>query len=996
MRVAVVASDVVVHRAQLGTSILRAFGIAFASSIVLLLMIASSPGEAAFLAPEDLNNYLGRSPTGAMWTQTQDPAMNLPGTATWQDVAMDGERWVMVAQNNVIRTAVDASSMSWASPSSGTDAHWYGVASNGSHWMIVGGGGSPSGSASSAPGTIILSEDALNWNTVYTSSGTTFNKVATDGLQWIVVGSQGIYRSVDGANWNQVLSGVSLNGVAYGGGTWVAVGILDTWTSTDGFTWSSQDQIGKNDVAFNGTHWISSTGRISTSAEPGTWSAPNLFFAGSTTGCPSCYGEAFSIATDGDGWTAVVWDSGAAIGHSADGTTWNLVINSNGSTRRWRTIGATTEPPTCGPGHQVGVAGIPINVALTSTSLGAPNSNKWNSTGATPATWNGASYQPTYTNPGDYTITLANMYGQKATCSTQIIPALVCDPTTRTVFVGDPVTFTASHGTAPYAWTANESVNTTGDQPSFATYYTAAGSYSITLQDSGPPAQMTTCLVTVVNPPTLVCSPGDQTVIVGDVVNAFATGGTLPLTWTASDSANPGPAGGTVFSTYYTAAGTYYPIVVTDSSYHQQSKTCVVQVNDPPPLLCNPASGFTDQAITLTALGGTAPYFWSAPDSTLPSPSSGTTFNTSFNLPGTWGVTLTDSSYHPQSINCTVEIVYPPPVCKLLTLTAFATFTVTMQASGGSGTYAWSTPSGEPSTGSGTIFAPFFTLPGMYEVQLESAGQSTYCMVEVLPPSSRPVGPAMESAPRGYSAPHARIVARVHCDLAVQFDGSASYDIDGLVTEWQWEFGDGSTSMERSPLHHYTKPGGYAIRLVVKDDDGLMAMAGGDAWVQPCAPIQATSSHATFRIGQKGTTCIRASGGVGSLTFKADISALQGALLDSTTGCLSWTPLAAGEFECIRVSATDGHTTGTSCLRITVPAPVEAPPPIMERTVSTPPYDQVAIQPSQISAPEPPGAAEEAVADKSWHLLGYAAMAIAAAIGLVYYVSRRRRASDAA
>lgn len=45
-----------------------------------------------------------------------------------------------------------------------------------------------------------------------------------------------------------------------------------------------------------------------------------------------------------------------------------------------------------------------------------------------------------------------------------------------------------------------------------------------------------------------------------------------------------------------------------------------------------------------------------------------------------------------------------------------------------------------------------------------------------------------------------------------------SYDLDGIITSWSWNFGDGESSGERSPWHAYLRPGTYTVELVVTDN----------------------------------------------------------------------------------------------------------------------------------------------------------------------------------
>ncbi len=47
-----------------------------------------------------------------------------------------------------------------------------------------------------------------------------------------------------------------------------------------------------------------------------------------------------------------------------------------------------------------------------------------------------------------------------------------------------------------------------------------------------------------------------------------------------------------------------------------------------------------------------------------------------------------------------------------------------------------------------------------------------------------------------------------------------SYDPDGNVTAWFWEFGDGGSSNETSPSHVFHRPGTFQINLTVTDDRG--------------------------------------------------------------------------------------------------------------------------------------------------------------------------------
>jgi serine protease len=57
-----------------------------------------------------------------------------------------------------------------------------------------------------------------------------------------------------------------------------------------------------------------------------------------------------------------------------------------------------------------------------------------------------------------------------------------------------------------------------------------------------------------------------------------------------------------------------------------------------------------------------------------------------------------------------------------------------------------------------------------------------------------------------------------------QFDGSASFDPDGTIVSYQWDFGDGSSGSTAVLSHSYALPGTYTVILFVTDDGGLVGI----------------------------------------------------------------------------------------------------------------------------------------------------------------------------
>jgi PKD repeat protein len=73
-------------------------------------------------------------------------------------------------------------------------------------------------------------------------------------------------------------------------------------------------------------------------------------------------------------------------------------------------------------------------------------------------------------------------------------------------------------------------------------------------------------------------------------------------------------------------------------------------------------------------------------------------------------------------------------------------------------------------------------------------------------------------------------------DLVCTFQDQ-SYDNDGSIVSWRWEFGNGVTSTTRSPSYTYPAAGTYTVRLTVTDNAGTTGTATSAVTVTaPAAP----------------------------------------------------------------------------------------------------------------------------------------------------------------
>lgn len=65
------------------------------------------------------------------------------------------------------------------------------------------------------------------------------------------------------------------------------------------------------------------------------------------------------------------------------------------------------------------------------------------------------------------------------------------------------------------------------------------------------------------------------------------------------------------------------------------------------------------------------------------------------------------------------------------------------------------------------------------------------------------------------------------CEAApVQFTDLSSGD--GEIDEWNWDFGDGNTSMDQSPIYEYMIPGNFEVELMIRDTNDCTDIATAD------------------------------------------------------------------------------------------------------------------------------------------------------------------------
>jgi glucose/arabinose dehydrogenase len=228
--------------------------------------------------------------------------------------------------------------------------------------------------------------------------------------------------------------------------------------------------------------------------------------------------------------------------------------------------------------------------------------------------------------------------------------------------------------------------------------------------------------------------------------------------------------------------------------------------------------------------------------------------------------------------------------------------------------YAWDF--GDMTTGGGPTPSHVYSSLGTYNVSLtvtdnESYAVTTYREVDVQPP------------PPGPQAPVARFLVSpspVNPGAPVSFNASTSYDLDGSITSYAWEFGDGLGGTGIQVSHAYVAKGVFRVRLTVVDDSGLSNETSSPIEVRNRGPVITANAPPagllTLVAGETLTFSVTASDpDADALTYMWRI---DGAAAGTTTS-LNFTATTPATYT-VNVTVSDGTSSSSRQWTVTVVA----------------------------------------------------------------------------
>ena len=407
--------------------------------------------------------------------------------------------------------------------------------------------------------------------------------------------------------------------------------------------------------------------------------------------------------------------------------------------------------------------------------------------------------------------------------------------------VGDKVYFNAaessdSDGTiVAYEWDFGDGRSAAGQKPDHR--YNRAGTFTVVLevQDNSGNRASTSQGITVTEgeSPTasFVYSPTNPAVNEVVYFNASESsdddGTIVAYNWDLGDGSS---TSGINITHTYTGAGTYTVLlVVTDDSGNTGSTSNTVSVgeNESPTasFVYSPSNPAVDEDIHFNASDSSDPdgtiesYEWDFGDNTT---DTGETVTHRYSSDGTFTVYLkvTDNSGNTGSTSQTVNVsagqgptasfVYSP-ANPITGESVYFNASDSNDPDGSIVSYRWNF--GDGNTGTGETPTHQFQSAGTYYVVLvvkDNDGNEDSVSNDVTIVDNKKPTASFDYSP---SSPQV--------NDSVYFDGSSSYDSDGNIISWTWEFFDDNTTASGAIVsHQYTAAGSFAVRLTVTDDKG--------------------------------------------------------------------------------------------------------------------------------------------------------------------------------
>ncbi len=480
---------------------------------------------------------------------------------------------------------------------------------------------------------------------------------------------------------------------------------------------------------------------------------------------------------------------------------------------------------------------------------------------------NGANLQHSFNNVGIYTVTLTvtDDKGAKGSANVKInikepnqLPVAVIDVNKFNVVTNEIIDFSGIRSfdvdgiIVDYSWDFNDGLF--GNGANLQHSFNNAGVYLVTLTvtDDDGAKDSETVLITVNNQPPVnqlpiaVMDLSKFNVFTNEVIDfsgsrSFDVDGIIVnYFWDFGDGSS---ANGANVQHSYNAPGLYFVgLTVTDDDGAKDSELGIIIVNDPPQNNQPPVAVIdtsnnnanTREDISFVGLrsfdvdGIIVDYSWDFNDGLF---GNGANLQHSFNNAGVYLVTLTvtDDDGAKDSETVLITVNNQPPVNQLpiavidvLTQNLFTNEQIDFSGSrsfdvdGEIVDYSWIF--GDGNIGNGINTQHTYNMPGLYFVSLIVTDNSGDSDIRIILIEVKDKTPQIKQAPTAVINTNTN---NAFLGFPMKFSGTNSFDLDGKIVNYFWDFGDGSSANGANVQHIFFNKGLYTVTLTVTDDDGL-------------------------------------------------------------------------------------------------------------------------------------------------------------------------------
>lgn len=616
-----------------------------------------------------------------------------------------------------------------------------------------------------------------------------------------------------------------------------------------------------------GAGWAGISGQVPAAAIGG---------AGAWGWYPSCtqsippfqaFGQGFYIDLDGDGnpgnnfgdncdlvgtgipcpgpasWT-FCWNMTVAAGCSP-GSNLSVTVNTSGDgeSGSWNNLGCVDDPPSIAPA--IGAC-CPPNMAAVNISC--PGMSDGQAT-ATPVGATGP-YEYSWAGPGGYVNSASGVPGANTISglsTSGVYTVSVTDNnnclTTATVTVnigaapapaaantgpyceGATINLSVGAGYVDWDWLGPSAYNQANTQnPTLALATPAmAGVYTVTVSDAIGCSATATVNVTVNALPPAVA--GNNGPVCSGTDIGLTSGGGLQYSWIGPGGYADPVSQNPIIVAATPANSGVYTVTVTDGNLCSATATTTLVINALPVVNANTNTPICNgNNINLTS-NGAVNYDWVGPNAFVSAIQNPVIAGASAINNGTYTVTGTDANGCTASATVNVT-TFPNPTALFVgnPLLGCAPLCVdlTDQSAGNGGVinnWSWNVEGQNPSASQNVNYC--FNNPGIYDASLTvttaDGCSSTLSFPNYITVSPNPVASFIYTP---------QIIMELHPDVTF-----ASNSIG--VTNWLWDFGDGSFSNVENPIHAYQDTGIFCITLLVSNNAGCTDTTIGCLYIQP-------------------------------------------------------------------------------------------------------------------------------------------------------------------